>query len=114
MNNRQLFLQYQAQTSPFPLQIEIEKALGCTMFAADGKEYIDLISGISVSNVGHCHPKVVKAIKEQVDKYMHLMVYGEIIQAPQTKLAQKIASLLPSSLNNIYFVKIVQEVYRQN
>lgn len=104
MNNRQLFLQYQAQTSPFPLQIEIEKALGCTMFAADGKEYIDLISGISVSNVGHCHPKVVKAIKEQVDKYMHLMVYGEIIQAPQTKLAQKIASLLPSSLNNIYFV----------
>ena len=75
MNNRQLFLQYQAQTSPFPLQIEIEKALGCTMFAADGKEYIDLISGISVSNVGHCHPKVVKAIKEQVDKYMHLMVH---------------------------------------
>ena len=104
MNNRQLFLTYQAQTSPFPLQIEIEKAQGCKMYSPDGKEYIDLISGISVSNVGHCHPHVVKAIKEQVDKYMHLMVYGELVQAPQSKLAQKIASLLPSSLNNIYFV----------
>ena len=104
MNNRQLFLEYQAQTSPFPLQIEIEKAQGVIMYAPDGKEYIDLISGISVSNVGHCHPKVVTAIKEQVDKYMHLMVYGELVQGPQSKLAQKIASLLPSSLNNIYFV----------
>jgi len=104
MNNRQLFLQYQAQTSPFPLQIEIEKAIGCKMYSPDGKEYLDLISGISVSNVGHCHPHVVKAIKEQVDKYMHLMVYGELVQAPQSKLAQKITSLLPPSLNNIYFV----------
>ncbi len=104
MNNRQLFLQYQAQTSPFPLQIEIEKAQGSILYSPDGKEYIDLISGISVSNVGHCHPRVVEAVKKQAEKFMHLMVYGELVQSPQTKLAEKIAQLLPSSLNNIYFV----------
>ncbi|MFM7021371.1 MAG: aspartate aminotransferase family protein [Flavobacteriales bacterium] len=104
MNNRRLFLEYLAQTSPFPLQIEIEKASGSILYGAEGKEYIDLISGISVSNVGHCHPRVVKAAQQQSEKYMHLMVYGEIIQGPQVKLAEKIAGLLPSSLNNIYFV----------
>ena len=104
MNNRRLFLEYLAQTSPFPLQIEIEKAQGCILYGAEGKEYIDLISGISVSNVGHCHPKVVKAVQNQAAKYMHLMVYGEIIQGPQVKLAEKIAHLLPPSLRNIYFV----------
>ncbi|MCX6182398.1 MAG: aspartate aminotransferase family protein [Bacteroidetes bacterium] len=104
MNNRRLFLEYVAQTSPFPLQIEIEKAQGSILYTPEGKEYIDLISGISVSNVGHCHPRVVKAVQEQAAKYMHLMVYGEIIQGPQVKLAEKIASLLPSSLHNIYFV----------
>ncbi len=104
MNNRRLFLEYLAQTSPFPLQIEIEKAQGCILYGAEGKEYIDLISGISVSNVGHCHPKVVKAVQDQAAKYMHLMVYGEIIQGPQVKLAEKISALLPPSLNNIYFV----------
>jgi acetylornithine/succinyldiaminopimelate/putrescine aminotransferase len=104
MNNRRLFLEYLAQTSPFPLQIEIERAQGCILYGPHGEEYIDLISGISVSNVGHCHPKVVKAVQDQAAKYMHLMVYGEIVQGPQVKLAEKIAQLLPPSLRNIYFV----------
>ena len=104
MNNRRLFLEYLAQTSPFPLQIEIEKAQGCILYGSNGEEYLDLISGISVSNVGHCHPKVVKAVQDQAAKYMHLMVYGEIVQGPQVKLAEKIAQLLPLNLRNIYFV----------
>jgi acetylornithine/N-succinyldiaminopimelate aminotransferase len=74
------------------------------MYGPDGEKYIDLISGVSVSNTGHRHPKVVAAIKEQVDSYLHLMVYGEIIQTPQVKYAEKIISLLPSSLNSCYFV----------
>ena len=104
LTNRQLFLNYQAQTSDEPLMLEIEKAEGIYMYAPDGKSYIDLISGVSVSNIGHRHPAVVEAIKKQVDKYMHLMVYGEYIQAPQVKLSEKIVNLLPSSLNSCYFV----------
>ena len=104
LTNRQLFLNYQAQTSDDPLMLEIEKAEGIYMYSPDGKSYIDLISGVSVSNIGHRHPEVVKAIKKQVDQYMHLMVYGEYIQAPQVKLSEKIVSLLPPSLNSCYFV----------
>ncbi len=104
LTQRQLFLQHQAQTTDFPLSLEIEKAEGVYLFDVDGKKYIDLISGISVSNVGHRHPKVVAAIHNQLDKYMHLMVYGEYIQAPQVKLAQLLASILPESLNCSYFV----------
>jgi acetylornithine/succinyldiaminopimelate/putrescine aminotransferase len=74
------------------------------MFGPDGKKYIDLISGVSVSNTGHCHPKVVEAVKKQVDLYMHLMVYGEIIQNPQVKYAERLAGLLPPVLNSCYFV----------
>ena len=74
------------------------------MYGTDGKRYMDLISGIAVSNLGHCHPKVVQAVKDQADKYMHLMVYGEFVQSPQVKLAEKICSTLPENLNNIYFV----------
>ena len=85
--NRQLFFQNQAQTTRFPLALEVEKAEGTFIYDTMGKRYIDLIAGISVSNVGHRHPKVVKAIHEQLDKYMHVMVYGEYIQNPQTKLA---------------------------
>jgi len=95
MNQRELFFNHLAQTSPFPLALEIEKAEGCYMFGADGKRYLDLISGIAVSNVGHRHPFVIKKIKEQLDKYLHLMVYGELIQSPQTLLAQKLSTLLP-------------------
>lgn len=102
--NRQLFLQHLGQTSPFPLMLEIESAEGIYMYKKDGGKIIDLISGIGVSNVGHRHPKVIKAIHEQVDKYMHLMVYGEFIQTPQVKLAEKIAGTLPENLSSVYFV----------
>ncbi len=104
MNNRQLFLSNLAQTTDFPLLIEIEKAEGIYMYDPSGKEYIDLISGIGVSNVGHRHPHVLKAIQAQMDKYLHLMVYGEYVQSPQTKLAKALVDTLPDSLNNVYFV----------
>jgi acetylornithine/succinyldiaminopimelate/putrescine aminotransferase len=101
---RQLFLQHQAQTSDFPLMIEVEKAEGIYMYGSDGHRYIDLISGIGVSNVGHRHPKVLRAIHEQLDRYMHLMVYGEFVQGPQAQLAQALCSTLPPRLNNVYLL----------
>jgi acetylornithine/succinyldiaminopimelate/putrescine aminotransferase len=104
ISQRQLFLQHLAQTSSNPLMLDIVKAEGIYMYDSNGKKYIDLISGIAVSNVGHRHPKVVKAIKEQLDKYMHLMVYGEFIQSPQVKLAEKLVQTLPDPLTNVYFV----------
>lgn len=104
MNSRELFYSNLAQTSPKPLALEIVKAEGIYLWDADGKKYIDLISGISVSNIGHRNPAIVTAIKEQVDKYLHLMVYGEYIQSPQVKLAKKISDLLPANLNSVYFV----------
>lgn len=104
LSERQLFLQHLAQTSDFPLMLEIEKASGVYMYAANGKKYIDLISGIGVSNLGHRHQRVVQAVKDQLDKYMHLMVYGEFIQTPQVQLAQALSDTLPESLTNCYFV----------
>lgn len=99
-----VFLHRLAQTSPAPFGIAIERAEGSWLFSPEGTRYLDLISGIAVSNIGHRHPKVVKAIKDQVDKHLHVMAYGEYIQAPSNRLAQKLASLLPSSLNCTYFV----------
>jgi 4-aminobutyrate aminotransferase-like enzyme len=99
---RQLFLHHLAQTSDFPLMVEIERAEGVYMYAPDGKKYLDLISGIGVSNIGHCHPSVVKAVQEQVSKYMHLMVYGEFVQSPQVQLAKAISETLPSPLSSVY------------
>ena len=104
LTSRQLFLKHQAQTSDFPLMMEIEKAEGVYMYGANGEKYLDLISGIGVSNVGHRHPQVIKAIQEQLDKYLHLMVYGEFVQAPQVKLAEAIAQTLPENLSISYFV----------
>ena len=104
LTNRQLFLNHLAQTTDFPMSLEIVKAEGCYMYDPDGKAYLDLISGISVSNIGHRHPKVVQAVKDQVDKYMHLMVYGEYIQTPQIMLAQKLTEQLDKSLDSVYFV----------
>ena len=101
---RQLFLANNAQTTNFPLLLEFERAEGVYLYDNEGKAYIDLIAGIGVSNTGHGHPKVVQAIKDQVDKYMHLMVYGEYVQTPQVKLAEKLVSLLPDSLQSVYFV----------
>lgn len=110
MTHRQIFLQNVAQTSDFPLAIEIEKAEGVYLYGKNGEKYMDLISGIGVSNVGHRHPKVVDAIKTQVDKYMHLMVYGEYVQQPQVMLAQALAKTLANYrtgtghvLDNVYF-----------
>ena len=103
MNQRELFFQNVAQTSPSPLALEIVKAEGCRLWDASGKEYLDLLAGISVCNVGHRHPKVVEAIKQQVDEYMHLLVYGEFVQSPQVQYAKLLADHLPSSLNTVYF-----------
>lgn len=103
MNQRELFLKHVAQTSPEPLALEIVKAEGCRLWDADGKEYLDLIAGISVCNVGHRNPKVVEAIKAQVDQYMHLLVYGEFIQSPQVQYANLLTDHLPSTLNAVYF-----------
>ena len=104
LTNRQLFLQHLGQTSVAPMMLEIVRAEGIYMFGPDGKKYIDLISGVSVSNTGHCHPKVVEAVKKQADLYMHLMVYGEFIQSPQVKYAERLAGILPPALNSCYFV----------
>lgn len=103
MNQRALFLQHIAQTSASPLALEITKAAGCYLYDADGKEYLDLIGGISVCNTGHCHPAVVAAIKEQADKYLHVLVYGEFIQSPQVQYAKLLTDHLPVSLNCVYF-----------
>lgn len=104
LTNRQLFFNHLAQTSETPLALEIEKAEGIYLFDTSGKKYIDLISGISVSNVGHRHPKVLSAIQQQLDKYMHLMVYGEYVQSPQVRLAKCLSEYLPESLSSVYFV----------
>jgi len=104
MNNRELFYQYLGQTSTMPLSLEIDRAQGLYMYAADDKEYMDLISGISVSNIGHCHPAIVDAIRQQSEKYLHLMVYGEFVQSPQVQLAQLLTTNLPATLDNVYLV----------
>lgn len=104
LTNRQLFLRHLGLTSSSPMMLEIEKAEGVFMYGPDGEKYLDLVSGVSVSNTGHRHPKVVEAIKTQVDLYLHLMVYGEIIQSPQVKYAERITSLLPGELDSCFFV----------
>ena len=103
MNQRELFLRHVAQTSEAPLALEIVRASGCMMWDKDGKEYLDLISGISVCNVGHGNAMVVDAVKKQSEQYMHLMVYGELISAPQVQYATKITSFLPETLQSVYF-----------
>ena len=104
LNTRQLFLLNTAQTSNYPRLLEIDYAEGIYLYDPKEKKYMDLVSGFAVSNIGHRHPKVVQAIKDQVDRYLHVTVYGEYIQAPQVKLAEKICSTLSSKLNSIYFV----------
>jgi len=104
LTNRQLFLQHLGQTSSAPMMLEIDRAEGIYMYGPAGEKYMDLISGVSVSNTGHGHPKVVEAVKNQVDRYMHLMVYGEIIQNPQVKYAKRLTEILPTVLSSCYFV----------
>jgi acetylornithine/succinyldiaminopimelate/putrescine aminotransferase len=101
---RQLFLQHVAQTSDFPLSLQIERAQGSFLFDSNGKSYLDLISGIGVSALGHCHPEVVSAVHEQSSRYMHTLVYGEYILSPQVNLAKALNDLLPQNLSSCYFV----------
>lgn len=103
MNQRQLFLNHIGQTSDAPLALEIVKARGSRMWDVAGKEYIDLIGGISVCNVGHCHPKVVAAVQKQAAEYMHIMVYGELLVTPQVAYAKKLVDHLPASLNSVFY-----------
>ena len=104
LTSKQLFLRLLGQTSPTPMLLEIIRAEGVYMYGPDGQKYLDLISGVSVSNVGHSNPKVIAAVKKQLDSHMHLMVYGEIIQSSQVKYAEKLTSLLPAQLNTVYYV----------
>ncbi|MEH6308169.1 aspartate aminotransferase family protein [Olivibacter sp. CPCC 100613] len=104
LSNRQLFLLNTAQTSTSPRLIEIEKAEGLYLYGPEGQKYMDLVSGFAVSNIGHRHPRVLAAIQDQLERYLHVTVYGEFIQAPQVALATKLLAQLPSTLNNVYFV----------
>ncbi len=103
-SNREIFFKNLGLPSAKPMAIEIDHASGIFIYDRNGKDYIDLVSGVAVSNVGHLHPKVIAAVKEQLDRYLHLMVYGEIIQTPQTRLAERLVDLLPGHLNHVYFV----------
>jgi acetylornithine/N-succinyldiaminopimelate aminotransferase len=104
ISNKQLFLLNTAQTSTTPKMLEIESAEGIYLYDTSGKAYIDLVSGFAVSNIGHRHPKVLDAIRAQLDKYLHLTVYGEYVQTPMVQFAKALVSVLPPSLNNVYFV----------
>lgn len=103
MNQRELFLRHVAQTSEAPLAIEIVRAKDSCMWDSAGKKYIDLISGISVCNIGHSNDQVIEAVKKQAEQYMHIMVYGELIESPQVKYAAALVSHLPPQLNSVYF-----------
>ena len=101
---RKAFLTHVGQTSPSPMMVEVERAEGVFFYTPDGKPYYDLVAGVSVSNVGHANPAVVKAVQEQAAKYMHIMVYGEMVERPQVEYATRIASLLPGDIDSIYFL----------
>lgn len=96
------FLKYQAQTTPHPLALEVLDAKGSYIFSKQGKRYLDFVAGVSAASLGHCHPKVVRAIKEQADKYLHVMVYGEYAQEPAIRLTKLLADNLPSELQKTY------------
>jgi acetylornithine/N-succinyldiaminopimelate aminotransferase len=104
LTQRQLFLQHNAQTTLEPLLLEFVKASGMYLYDPEGRKYMDLIAGIGVSNVGHCHPAVVKAVRDQAESYMHIMVYGEFVQSPQVNFAKVLADVLPAGLDCTYFV----------
>lgn len=103
-SNREIFFRHLAQTSDFPMGLEIERGEGIYLIDPDGKKYIDLISGIAVSHLGHANPFIQKAIIEQVNKNMHVMVYGEFIQSPQVQLAHLLGQHLPKKLSSVYLV----------
>ena len=98
------FRAHLAQTSPFPIALDIVGAEGCHLHTRDGKRYLDLVAGLAVNNVGHRHPAVVAAIKAQADAYLHVIPYGEFIQEPQVRFAEKLSGVLPPGLDSVYFV----------
>ncbi|MFB5946290.1 aspartate aminotransferase family protein [Albibacterium profundi] len=104
LSNRDIFLLNTAQTSNSPRLTEIVSAEGVYLYGPAGEKYLDLVSGFAVNNIGHRHPKVVQAIKDQVDQHLHVTVYGEFVQTPQVKLAERLVSILPDQLNSVYFV----------
>ena len=96
------FLKYQAQTSPHPLAIEISHAKGSYIYSTSNKKYLDFVAGVSANSLGHSHPKVINAIKNQLDAYAHVMVYGEFIQKPQVDLCKLLVENSPKNLNSVY------------
>jgi acetylornithine/N-succinyldiaminopimelate aminotransferase len=96
------FFKYQAQTSPHPLALEIDHATGSYIYTTDGRKYLDFVAGVSASSLGHRHPKVVEAVKQQLDKYLHVMVYGEYAQGPAMELCRLLAEKLPAPLEKTY------------
>ena len=101
---RKQFLAHVGQTSPSPMLVEVERAEGSFFYTPEGKRYYDLVAGVSVSNVGHCNPSVVRAVQEQAARYMHVMVYGEMVESPQVTYAARIAAAMPAPLDSVYFV----------
>ncbi|MBM4254312.1 MAG: aspartate aminotransferase family protein [Deltaproteobacteria bacterium] len=101
--SREAFFRYVCQTSPEPMGIEVARAHGCVVVDKNGTEYLDFLSGIGVASIGHTHPAVINAIKEQAERYLHAMVYGEYVQEPQVRLAQRLAEVAPSPLSVTYF-----------
>ena len=98
------FFKYQAQTTPHPLAMEISHAKGSYIYDTNGKAYLDFVAGVSACSLGHSHPKVVNAIKAQLDKYLHVMVYGEYILKPAVELSKLLAQHLPKPLESTYLV----------
>ena len=103
------FFTYQAQTSPHPIALEISHAKGSFIVDTKGKKYLDFIAGVSACSLGHCHPRVIKAIKTQLDNYLHVMVYGEFIQEPSVMLAKLLSEKLPKTLTTTYLTNSVTE-----
>ena len=104
MSERDFFLSHLGQTTPFPFLVEVERAEGIYIYDKQGKAYMDMISGVAVNNIGHRHPNVVSALKNQIDKYLHVMVYGEFVQDPQQLLVKELLTVLPDSLDGVYVV----------
>ncbi len=104
MTREEQFLKYQGQTNPFPYLIDVDKAEGVYIWDKNGKKYMDMIAGVAVTNIGHRHPKIIEAIQTQIDKHLHVMVYGEFIQDAQLNLANNLKSILPETLNCSYVV----------
>lgn len=101
---RSAFNAHLAQTSPYPMGLDIVEAEGCWLTDRSGKRYLDLVAGLAVNNTGHRHPRVIAAIKGQCDRYLHVIPYGEFVQEPQVRFAARLASVLPAALDNVYFV----------